>query len=57
MKRTPVRPSPKEAEPLGIVIRPGEVNPPHGYWAYLWTNDDEDAEKRWHDLVPVARGA
>jgi hypothetical protein len=58
VKSTLVRPKVKKEEPRGIVIRPGSVPASQvPFWAYLWSNDDEAAERHWHETVPVESGA
>lgn len=49
--------APPEQFARGIVIRPGPTPPPAGLpcWAYLWTEDPEEARTEWHRRLPVAR--
>jgi hypothetical protein len=57
VKSTLVKPNVSKEEPRGIVISPGTARPPQiPFWAYLWSNDDETAERHWHELVPVEKG-
>ncbi len=45
----------EKRQPRGIVIQHGAFAPePAAFWAFLWTEDTEDADVFWHERVPVA---
>lgn len=48
-----------EEEARGIVIKAADSSRsrPARFWAYMWTDEEDDTSVPWHQKVPVERAA